>query len=94
MIMEVFAVFDKQVNAYLTPFFCRTKGEAIRSFTEAVNDPGKSFGKYAIDYSLCSFGTYDDNSGGFLCHDPVRVIGATEVLNADDVFTPETRRAS
>lgn len=90
MRFEIFSVFDKQVNAYMQPFFCRSKGEAIRSFTDAVNDGNKPFGKYASDYSLMSMGVYDDNNGSFMVHDPVRVIGAHEVI-ADDVLLPDTQ---
>ncbi|AXH73253.1 MAG: nonstructural protein [Microviridae sp.] len=93
MIYEVFSVYDKAVSAFLPPFQCRSKGEAIRSFTEAVNDPNKSFGKYATDYSLMGLGTWDDNSGMFLSHDPVRVIGANEVIDSD-VFKPEDQVSS
>lgn len=89
MILEVFSVFDKQVQAYMQPFFCRTKGEAIRSFTEACNDPGKPFGKYALDYSLVGLGTFDDNSGSLLFHDPVRIIGANEVIE-QEIMSPNS----
>ncbi|QCQ84783.1 nonstructural protein [Blackfly microvirus SF02] len=81
MITEVFSVFDKAVNAFLPPFQCRTKGEAIRSFSEAVNDPSKSFGKYSVDYVLMGLGTWDDNSGLFSPRDPIRIIGASEVID-------------
>ncbi|AXH75806.1 MAG: nonstructural protein [Microviridae sp.] len=82
MKLEVFTVYDRQINAHMQPFFCRTKGEAIRSFTEAVNDPSKPFGKYSTDYSLMCLGEFDDGSGTFVCHDPVRVISANEVIEA------------
>lgn len=87
MILQVFSVFDKQVNAYLQPFFCRSMGEAIRSFTEAVNDPAKPFGKYSTDYSLMGMGEFDDNSGCFKSHDPVRVIAASEVIE-EEIIPP------
>lgn len=87
MKLQVYCVYDKQVQAYLQPFYCRTLGEAIRSFTEAVNDPGKAFGKYATDYSLMGLGEFDDSSGMFLTHDPVRAISATEVIE-EPVVTP------
>ena len=89
MILEVYSVFDKAVNAYMQPFYCRSKGEAIRSFTEAVNDGSKPFGKYSLDYFLVSLGEFDDNSGSFTGHGPLRVIGANEVV-IDEVFTPAT----
>lgn len=90
MIYQIFSVYDKQVGAYLPTFMVRTQGEAIRSFTEAVNDPQKPFGKYATDYALHSFGTFDDNSGQFLTHDPVRVIAANEVIE-DEIMSPQKR---
>ncbi|UDN67723.1 nonstructural protein [robinz microvirus RP_103] len=83
MKFQMFSVYDRAVNCYLPPFFCRTQGEAIRSFTEAVNDPNKSFGKYATDYALMGFGEFDDNSGSFLTHDPVRIIAANEVIEME-----------
>lgn len=91
MKLEVFSIFDRSVNAYMAPFYCRSKGEALRSFTDVVNDKQRSIGKYATDYSLMCHGEYDDSSGTFVCHDPVRMIGATEVLDQDDVFTPDTK---
>lgn len=87
MILQVFSVFDKTVNAFLQPFYCRSKGEAIRSFSEAVNDGSKPFGKYASDYFLASLGEFDDVTGLFLGGEPSRVIGAHEVLS-DELFTP------
>ena len=88
MKLQMFSVYDKQVNAYLPVFFCRSMGEAIRSFTEAVNDPNKPFGKYATDYSLMGLGEFDDVSGSFLAHDPVRVIAANEVIEEEILKPP------
>lgn len=79
MRLVVFTIYDRAVNGYLPPWYARSKGEAIRSFTEAVNDPTKNFGKYATDYALCELGEFDDNSGEFIVHGPVRVIAANEV---------------
>lgn len=88
MKLQIFSVYDRQVNAFLQPFYCRTQGEAIRSFTEAVNDPNKPFGKYATDYALMGLGEFDDNSGSFLVHDPVRIIAANEVIE-EEIMAPQ-----
>ncbi|WNK14476.1 MAG: nonstructural protein [Microvirus sp.] len=89
MRLFVYSVFDKAVNAYLQPFFCRSTGEAIRSFTEAVNDPNKQFGRYSTDYVLMQHGEWDDNSGMFQCGDPVRLLAASEVLlTGTDIVSP------
>lgn len=63
MILEVYAVFDKQVGAYMQPFFMRTLGEAGRAFSEAVNDPSTGFFKHPGDYALCVVGVFDDATG-------------------------------
>lgn len=93
MIMQVFTVFDKAVGAHLQPFFCRSKGEALRSFTEAVNDPKNNFNRHSADYTLVYLGTYDDNSGLFATQDPVRIISAQELVVEDlDFVAPNGGR--
>lgn len=89
MKLRVYTVFDKAVNAYLQPFFCRSKGEAIRSFTEACADPKSNFGKYPVDYTLVELGEYDDVAGLFDAGEPIRVVSAVEVRPVEDVFPRE-----
>jgi hypothetical protein len=89
MKFQVFSVYDKAINAFVQPFYARTKGEAIRSFTEAANDEKHQFNRHSNDYSLMHLGEFDDNSGAFSTADPSRVISAVEVLH-DDPFTPDT----
>ena len=91
MKLGIYSVYDKAVGAYMQPFMVRSSGEAVRSFTEACNDPQKPFGKYASDYSLYHHGYFDDNSGLYDCGDPVRIISANEVIT-DDVLPPERQR--
>lgn len=92
MMLQVFTVHDKAVNAYLQPFFCRSRGEAVRSFTEACNDPKNNFNKYSMDYVLVHLGEFDDVAGLFVTSDPLRVIGARELV--EDPFTEEDRDVS
>lgn len=79
MKLEIFAVHDNAVGAYLPPFFCRSKGEAVRSFSDAVNSEKGVFSQHSIDYTLVYMGTYDDSGGTFDCGVPVRILGASEV---------------
>lgn len=80
MIYELYTVYDAAVKAFLPPFFCRAKGEAIRSFSASVNESGHQFNKYAADYTLFYLGQYDDGPGIFDVSIPVRVVNAYEVL--------------
>lgn len=80
MKLEVFSVMDAAVGAFMQPFFCRSRGEAIRSFSEACNDPKTGFHKNAADYTLFSVGSWDDGSATFDCAPPVRIVSALEVV--------------
>lgn len=85
MKLKVFTVLDSQVGAYLPPFFCRSKGEALRSFADAVNEPKHQFSQHSLDYSLYEMGEYDDASGLFDCDHPRYVIGAMELRSDEPV---------
>ena len=86
MKLELYSVFDKAVKAYMTPFFARARGEAIRSFGDAANDEKHQFGKHANDFVLYYIGEFDDQSGIVTRVDPERVISAIELLVVDGVL--------
>ena len=65
MIYKVFSLYDSAVEAYNTPMFLRTNGEAIRSLTAAVNDPESTICKWPEQYVLFELGTYDDSNARF-----------------------------
>lgn len=83
---QLYVVRDKAVGAVLPPFHCRSKGEAIRSFSVAVNTPDHQFHKHAADFSLWYIGSYDDASGMLAGVDPIRVIGGVECIDVSDTF--------
>ncbi len=59
----VFSVFDSKVGAFLTPFFCRNRAVALRSFTSAAQDVGSDFNRYAGDYTLFEIGEWMPEEG-------------------------------
>lgn len=63
MKLKVFAVFDSAAEAYLQPFFVQTVGQALRSFSDAVQSEGHAFNKHAADYTLFQIGEYDESVG-------------------------------
>lgn len=85
MRMQAYAVYDKQTQAFNMPFFCRTRGEAIRSFTDAVGDRNTQFCKYPADYAMFYLGEFDDGSGVFepVAGGPQPVIQALECVVQD-----------
>lgn len=64
----VCAAYDSKIQNYAQPFFMRTKGEAIRAWTEVSNDTSTNIGKYPEDFSLMELGEYDEASGSFSNH--------------------------
>lgn len=63
MQLKAFTVFDMKTEAYLKPFFCLTSGEAIRTFSDAVNEAGTPFNRHAADYTLFEIGAFNDSLG-------------------------------
>lgn len=83
MIRKIYCVYDAKAEAYLQPFFCDSKGLAIRGFTDEVNKPTSPFNKWAADFTLFELGSFDDSSAKFLLHStPISVGVALEFVNA------------
>lgn len=84
--LKVFTVHDGAVGAYLQPFFCPSRGVAVRLFTECCNDPKHQFFKYPGDYNLFELGSFDEQSGTFDLDTKVNLGTAVEYKN---VSVPE-----
>lgn len=65
MKLKVFAVFDSKAQAWNTPMFLRSTGEALRSWEDECNRVESMISKHAEDYSLHELGEYDDSTGRF-----------------------------
>lgn len=77
MIQKVFGVRDGKAMAFLQPFFSASVGAAVRAFSDAVNEDGKSpLTKHPEDYILYELATFDDNSGEFFSTVPIKMLGA------------------
>lgn len=74
MKLKAFAVFDKKAAAYLQPFFMLTRGQAVRSFGDAINDGEHQMAKHAADYVLYDVGCFDQENGVFETQAPVILV--------------------
>lgn len=63
MILKVFSVYDSKVGSYLSPFFVRSKGEAIRGVVNELENPNSNLAKFPADFTLFEIGEYDDEHG-------------------------------
>lgn len=72
---KCFVVFDCKSEAYSTPFFARATGEAIRGFTDQVNNPQDPVSKHASDFTLFEIGEYDEHTGEVKSYETKRNLG-------------------
>lgn len=84
MITKLYSVYDAAVGAYLTPFFARSHGEALRSFQDAINDPKTSLNAHPHDFSLFYVGTFNDGSADLAgLQNAEKLLSGTEALIRD-----------
>lgn len=65
MIHKIYSVFDSKSEAHSLPFYQQHEGQALRTFSDWVNDPVTPYSKHPSDYTLFSLGEYDDVTGAF-----------------------------
>lgn len=80
----VYAVYDKKMESFMSPFVSFTDAMAKRSFTDLAKDPGHPVAQHPEDYALYRVGTWSPVPGtlkaprapiplleaGFLTRDP------------------------
>lgn len=78
----MFAVYDSKMEAYMAPFPCVKKAEAVRWFTELCMDERHHFAKFPEDYVLFEVGTWDEDSGQLASLDVARpIVRAAVIIN-------------
>lgn len=86
MIQILISVRDAKAEFFSPPMLVRTRGEAIRSFSDAVNNPESQFHGHAEDYALFQLGTLDILTGVIIpCPQAVSIVTGFDVLRAADV---------
>ncbi len=84
MKMQVLAIYDSAVEAYLQPIFTNSKGKVIREFLDLATEPDHPFSKHVEHYCLFEIGFWDDNKGELIPVMPVKVIGLWEAKESED----------
>jgi len=83
VILQIFAVYDSKVGAYMAPFFMSSRGQAIRAFCDTAEDPNSQLGKHPEDFTLFHLGEYDDQSASFsIGSTPISLGVALELLGS------------
>lgn len=80
MILQVIALRDAALGAYMRPAFYPSVGVAVRGFTDEVNKQDSPMYAHPEDYAIYHLGTFDDEVGVFkLFPDPIRIGEAVNV---------------
>jgi len=73
--LKVFVVYDSKVGAYMQPFFCRSIGEAMRSWENVCNDGKSMMSSHPADFTLFEVAEYDELTGRFGQFDALKSLG-------------------
>lgn len=57
------SIHDRAINAFMPLANVRAEGEALRVFSDLLNDPNSQHHKHPDDYDLYVIGTFDDQTG-------------------------------
>lgn len=87
MILNIYTVLDTAVEAHLQPFFARSHGEAMRMFSQAVNDTNTNLNRSPGDYTLWYVGSFDDANAFVSGETAVRLMSGLEAKIKD--VTPQ-----
>lgn len=68
MQLKIYSVYDSKLPCYNQPIFIRSVGEALRMFTQAVQDPEHGYCKHAEDFTLFELGVWDDEAATITLH--------------------------
>lgn len=76
MKLKIFAVYDSKVEAYMSPFFMQTKGQAVRAYQDTISDPKTAFNKHPADFTLFEIGEWDDKNAAIISYDSKLNLGS------------------
>lgn len=81
---KVFTIYDSKMEAYMNPFLMATKGQALRAFTDNVNDPQSQLNRHPEDFTLFEIGEYDDHTGEYIMAKVKTALGVALEFKKDD----------
>lgn len=90
MLVKLFAIYDGKGEFYTPPLAFKTTGEAIRAFSDTVNERGHQMNRHPEDYTLFQIGTYDDAKGFLIADDANTALG----LGLEYAMTPQLHEVS
>lgn len=63
MILTCVSIRDAKSELFSQPLFFQATGQALRAFSDAVNDEKSDYYRHPEDYSIWHLGNFDDTTG-------------------------------
>jgi hypothetical protein len=75
MKLKIFAVRDRAIDAFGTPFFMQANGQAIRSFNNEINkgEADNQISAHPEDFDLYSLGEFETDNGSWQTTQPRQI---------------------
>lgn len=83
MNLNIYAVYDKAIGAYMRPFCLTSDGQAVRGFTDETNNPETPVHAHPEDYALFRIGTFSDSDAVIRPEEPQCLCRAHEIIKRD-----------
>lgn len=93
MITKVYSIFDAAVGTFSRPFFMANEGQAMRAFSDEVNNQDSTICKHPEHFSLYYLGTWDDSAGMFESYEPRHVAKAVDFWEEKKPCSDDEARA-
>ena len=94
---KLFSIYDSKAEVWTMPVPMNSAGEAVRSFSEAANDPETAYGRHGEDFSLFEVGLWDEYNGNIVMHESKIALGLAIELKTQkslDIDQPELEAVS
>lgn len=75
------SIHDSKAMAWSVPISFQAAGQAIRAFSDQVNNPESDFGRHPEDYSLFVVGEFDEQSGNVVSVVPEVLATGVNLVN-------------
>lgn len=94
MIINIYAIYDSKVRAFLQPWYSPNHASACRNLELACRDPKSSFVQFPVDYTLFCIGNYDDQTGQLTPHELHQNLGNMQQFLPAASETPSAAAAA
>lgn len=73
--IRVYAFYDSKAEEFMSPWYARTAGEALREFKTLVNKPEHHFSQYPEDFSIFELGEWESKTAKFTMYPAPKSLG-------------------